>query len=280
MSWVVALVVTPAAPGAAASRPGRRRPPPPPPARAPWGTGTQPTDLCSFCPLPAVQFGKYLVEKQRPEWAEQYVGAWVGLAGVAARRLAIRRLCCLCNCRKALASAVCRGGISSRPDFADGSCSLRWRCSALRLGCAFRASGRSEHWPAASLTASSLVLTATPRSLLPIPRPPADYKALKDLIKESAAEEAAAGGVTNFSPRTTSLTVQRAADRRDSGAHSSACPWQAFCPHQVVGSMPLHQCMGRPWSLASLAALFVCCPAAFTSRDALVLSMAILSNCS
>lgn len=42
-----------------------------------------------------------------------------------------------------------------------------------------------------------------------------DYKALKDLIKESAAEEATAG-VTNFSPRTTSLTVQRAADRRDS----------------------------------------------------------------
>lgn len=48
----------------------------------------------------------------------------------------------------------------------------------------------------------------------------ADYKALKDLIKESAAEEASAGGVTNFSPRTTSLTVQRAADRRDSGARA------------------------------------------------------------
>lgn len=42
-----------------------------------------------------------------------------------------------------------------------------------------------------------------------------DYKALKDLIKESAAEEATAG-VQSFSPRTTSLTVQRAADKRDS----------------------------------------------------------------
>ncbi|EFN52611.1 hypothetical protein CHLNCDRAFT_58814 [Chlorella variabilis] len=42
-----------------------------------------------------------------------------------------------------------------------------------------------------------------------------DYKGLKDLIKESAAEEATAG-VQSFSPRTTSLTVQRAADRRDS----------------------------------------------------------------
>lgn len=45
----------------------------------------------------------------------------------------------------------------------------------------------------------------------------ADYKALKDLIKESAAEEATAG-VQSFSPRTTSLTVQRATDKRDSGA--------------------------------------------------------------
>ncbi|PSC71737.1 VTC domain-containing [Micractinium conductrix] len=42
-----------------------------------------------------------------------------------------------------------------------------------------------------------------------------DYKALKDLIKASAVEEATAG-VQSFSPRTTSLTVQRSADRRDS----------------------------------------------------------------
>ncbi|KAL4855568.1 Vacuolar transporter chaperone 4 [Chlorella vulgaris] len=42
-----------------------------------------------------------------------------------------------------------------------------------------------------------------------------DYKGLKDLIKESAAEEQMSG-VQSFSPRTTSLTVQRATDRRDS----------------------------------------------------------------
>ena len=47
--------------------------------------------------------------------------------------------------------------------------------------------------------------------------PTADYKALKDLIKAAAEEEANAGPQA-FSPRTTSLTVQRAADRRDSGA--------------------------------------------------------------
>ncbi|GAB4819711.1 hypothetical protein N2152v2_006757 [Parachlorella kessleri] len=43
-----------------------------------------------------------------------------------------------------------------------------------------------------------------------------DYKALKDLIKESASEDAAVGVGVNYSPRTTSLSVQRAADRRDS----------------------------------------------------------------
>jgi hypothetical protein len=42
------------------------------------------------------------------------------------------------------------------------------------------------------------------------------------LIKASAAEEQTSG-VQNFSPRTTSLTVQRAADRRDSGACVRAC---------------------------------------------------------
>jgi len=26
---------------------------------------------------PFLQFGKYLGEKQRPEWSEQYVGAWL-----------------------------------------------------------------------------------------------------------------------------------------------------------------------------------------------------------
>eukprot|EP00887_Chlorella_sp_A99_P007158 scaffold2.g7158.t1 len=41
------------------------------------------------------------------------------------------------------------------------------------------------------------------------------YKALKDLIKRSAEEHANAGTLS-FSPRTTSLTVQRAADKRDS----------------------------------------------------------------
>lgn len=61
------------------------------------------------------------------------------------------------------------------------------------------------------------------------PPPPADYKALKDLIKESAAEEATAG-VQSFSPRTTSLTVQRAADKRDSGAGGTRIAMQtAFC---------------------------------------------------
>jgi hypothetical protein len=35
-------------------------------------------------------------------------------------------------------------------------------------------------------------------------------QALKDLIKESAAQTEAAGGQINFSPRTTSLSVARA----------------------------------------------------------------------
>ena len=89
--------------------------------------------------------------------------------------------------------------------------------------------------------ASGRRLRATPRRSRPVPtnsharvlpRPthppthlnptlPTDYKALKDLIKE-AAEEAATAGVQGFSPRTTSLTVQRAADRRDSGARPGA----------------------------------------------------------
>lgn len=104
------------------------------------------------------QFGKYLVEKQRQEWAAQYVGApsWPSCA------------CCCC--------------IPHSP------CTLRRRRSRL------------------------------PRlDSDPSPLQTADYKALKDLIKESATEEATAG-VQSFSPRTTSLTVQRAADKRDSGA--------------------------------------------------------------
>ena len=36
-----------------------------------------------------------------------------------------------------------------------------------------------------------------------------DYKALKDLIKQAAAESDEVGNGISFSPRTTSLTVQR-----------------------------------------------------------------------
>ncbi|KDD71948.1 hypothetical protein H632_c4120p0, partial [Helicosporidium sp. ATCC 50920] len=42
-----------------------------------------------------------------------------------------------------------------------------------------------------------------------------DYKSLKDLIKESA-QERDEGGLPNYSPRMTSLTVQRAANPMDS----------------------------------------------------------------
>jgi SPX domain protein involved in polyphosphate accumulation len=42
-----------------------------------------------------------------------------------------------------------------------------------------------------------------------------DYKCLKDLIKEAARQQEEAG-VSAYSPRTTSLTVQRAMDSRDS----------------------------------------------------------------
>ncbi len=41
-----------------------------------------------------------------------------------------------------------------------------------------------------------------------------NYKALKDLIKEATAEAATAGEVS-FSPRTTSLTVQRVNNKKD-----------------------------------------------------------------
>ena len=73
-----------------------------------------------------------------------------------------------------------------------------------------------------------------PSTCTPTPTPTpfpfcADYKGLKDLIKESAAEEETAGA-QGFSPRTTSLTVQRAADRRDSGALRRA----ALCPETLV----------------------------------------------
>ena len=69
--------------------------------------------------------------------------------------------------------------------------------------------------------------------LVPIPPPPChgcnplllvsslrtanyiDYKALKDLIKASS-KEAESGAETSFSPRTTSLTVQRYSSNKDS----------------------------------------------------------------
>ena len=69
------------------------------------------------------------------------------------------------------------------------------------------------HWAGSHRRLDDLSLSSMSSS----PSPPADYKALKDLIKESAAEEQTAGP-QHFSPRTTSLTVERAADRRDSGA--------------------------------------------------------------
>ena len=40
-----------------------------------------------------------------------------------------------------------------------------------------------------------------------------DYKALKDLIKQAATESENVGNGVNFSPRTTSLQVQRGARR-------------------------------------------------------------------
>lgn len=40
-----------------------------------------------------------------------------------------------------------------------------------------------------------------------------DYKALKDLIKQAAAETEGLGNGVSFSPRTTSLTVSRGARR-------------------------------------------------------------------
>jgi SPX domain protein involved in polyphosphate accumulation len=43
-----------------------------------------------------------------------------------------------------------------------------------------------------------------------------DYKCLKDLIKEAARQQEEAGVAGGYSPRTTSLTVQRAMDSRDS----------------------------------------------------------------
>ncbi len=43
-----------------------------------------------------------------------------------------------------------------------------------------------------------------------------DYKGLKTLIKEAQADAATQGETTQFSPRTTSLTVQRVNNRKDS----------------------------------------------------------------
>lgn len=73
-------------------------------------------------------------------------------------------VCAACATAARRLPARCAGGTSLRPDCVDGSRSLRWRCSALCLSCAFSRLRRSKHWPAVSLTASSLVLTATPRS--------------------------------------------------------------------------------------------------------------------
>ena len=72
-------------------------------------------------------------------------------------------------------------------------------------------------WPPCSFAAagSSLLVAITAHSPPLLPPQYLDYKALKDLIKRSV-EEYANAGVTNFSPRTTSLTVQRATDKRDS----------------------------------------------------------------
>lgn len=105
-----------------------------------------------------LQFGKYLVEKQRPEWSDQYVGALFS------------------SCRPCMHGprhSLCHCAVAPVP--------------------------------------GSFCLCFPPETMLG-----ADYKGLKDLIKQSAAEEQTAG-VQSFSPRTTSLTVQRAADRRDSG---------------------------------------------------------------
>ena len=60
--------------------------------------------------------------------------------------------------------------------------------------------------------------TRPPPPACPATLPPdayLDYKGLKDLIKASAAE-LEQQGVVSFSPRTTSLTVQKHADARDS----------------------------------------------------------------
>jgi hypothetical protein len=43
-----------------------------------------------------------------------------------------------------------------------------------------------------------------------------DYKALKDLIKAQATDVEGGNGETSFSPRTTSLTVQRYKNSKDS----------------------------------------------------------------
>ena len=122
--------------------------------------------LASRAPFAAcpVQFGKYVLEKQRAEWSDQYVGQCASLHPQP-----------LLPTRRRIQP---NPAPFTRRRFPPPTSAL--------------------HHPSAFLF-------------------PADYKGLKDLIKESAAEEATAG-VQSFSPRTTSLTVQRAADRRDSGA--------------------------------------------------------------
>ena len=139
-------------------------------------------------PFPS-QFGKYLVEKQRPAWAEQYVGE------------------------------------RHMPSRAPSKAPRRHRMVAPTPPSPLRPSPPCMAPPAPQFSNRHLA-----------PPPSADYKALKDLIKASAVEEATAG-VQSFSPRTTSLTVQRSADRRDSGASHG---WGAVvrcgllcCAHRV-----------------------------------------------
>lgn len=77
MQCVVVVDGTAGAQASAASLPGRRRRPGaacPPGCGPAWGRSWPnilPIELRTLA-----QFGKYLVEKERPEWAEQYVGAW------------------------------------------------------------------------------------------------------------------------------------------------------------------------------------------------------------
>lgn len=61
-----------------------------------------------------------------------------------------------------------------------------------------------------------------------------DYKALKDLIKQAAAESENVGNGVSFSPRTTSLTVQRGArrgaeERFFEKLESEASTWSRSC---------------------------------------------------